>query len=131
MDVKEIMVRLTEQGISASIDEDHIRLVPASRVSSHLADVVREHKPKVMEYLKARGSDGYLAEAPIPAAQIEMAETVNDNFGITDPDHRRYNVLCWARGYYQDRYENHGEQYEALKREQMRLSRILDEKGIG
>lgn len=131
MEVKELLVRLTEHGVSVSIDDDHLRLVPGSRVRSDLAETVREHKPELMEYLKARGADGYLAEAPIPAAQIEMAETVNDKLGITDLDHRRYNVLSWARGYYQDRYENHGEQYDALKREQMRLSRILDEKGIG
>ena len=67
----------------------------------------------------------------LPKAQVEMAETVNDKFGITDPDHRRYNVLSWVRGYYQFRDQNHGEHYEAILHEFKRLSRILDEKGIG
>ena len=54
----------------------------------------------------------------------------NDKFGITDRDHRRYNVLVWVLGYYQDRGDNHGERYEALTQEQQRLGRILESKGI-
>ena len=56
---------------------------------------------------------------------------INDKFGITDHDHRLYNVLAWVLGYYQDRGENHGEHYEALEQEQQRLSRILEEREIG
>ena len=52
-----------------------------------------------------------------------------DKWDITDPILRKYNVLSWVRGYYQDRGENHGEHYEALKLEQLRLGRILDPHG--
>ena len=54
----------------------------------------------------------------------------NDKFGITDHDHRLYNVLVWVLGYYRDRGENRGEWYEALTHEQQRLGRILESKGI-
>ena len=60
-----------------------------------------------------------------------MATAINDEYGITDHKHRRYNVLAWVRGYYQDRGENHGERYEALTQEQQRLSRVLESRGIG
>ena len=52
-----------------------------------------------------------------------------DKWDITDPILRKYNVLSWVRGYYQDRGENHGEHYAALKLEQLRLGRILDPHG--
>jgi hypothetical protein len=61
----------------------------------------------------------------LPQAQVEAAEIVNDKFGIKDPVHRKYNVLSWVRGYYQDRGENCGEHYQAIKAEQLRLSEIL------
>ena len=72
---------------------------------------------------------GQLAELGI--TQVEVAEAINEKFGITDPVHRRYNVLAWVRGYFQDRGENHGHRYEALKQAQIRLSEILESRGIG
>ncbi len=70
-----------------------------------------------------------------PAAKYKFSnsvlEGVMEKFGITDPVHRRYNVLAWVRGYYQDRGENHGYRYEALKKAQQRLSEILEVRGIG
>jgi hypothetical protein len=61
----------------------------------------------------------------LPQAQVEAVEIVNDKFGIKDPIHRKYNVLSWVRGYYQDRGENYSEHYKAIKPEQLRLSEIL------
>jgi hypothetical protein len=55
----------------------------------------------------------------------------NQRLGITDHDHRLYNILVWVRGYYRDRGENHGGRYEALTQEHRRLSRILEARGIG
>ena len=55
-----------------------------------------------------------------------MAEAVTDKFGVTDPVLRKYNVLTWVIRYYQDRGENDGELYDAVKKEQLRLGRILD-----
>ena len=65
----------------------------------------------------------------LPSAQVEIAEAVMDKWDIADPVLRKYNILCWVRGHYQDLGENHGEQYEALKQEQIRLGRILDSQG--
>ena len=56
---------------------------------------------------------------------------INDKFGITDHDHRLYNMLAWVSGYYQDRGENHGERYEALTQEQRRLRGILESRCVG
>ena len=63
--------------------------------------------------------------------QLMRQANINEEFGITDPVHRRYNVLAWVRGYFQDRGENHGHRYEALKQAQIRLSEILESRGIG
>lgn len=41
----------------------------------------------------------------------------------------KYNVLSWIRGFYQDRGENRGALYEAIKAEQLRLWRILHPQG--
>ncbi|MDA1270670.1 MAG: hypothetical protein O3A93_05355 [Chloroflexi bacterium] len=62
----------------------------------------------------------------LPPAQVEAAEALMNRWGVTDPVLRKYNVLSWVRGYYQDRGENQGDHYEAIKREQARLGRILD-----
>ena len=67
----------------------------------------------------------------MPKAQVEVAEAINEKFGITDPVHRRYNVLAWVRGYYQGRGENPGHRYEALKQAQICLNEILESRGIG
>ena len=67
----------------------------------------------------------------LPKAQVEAAEAINGRLGISHPVHRKYNVLTWVRGYYQDRGENQGPHYEAIKREQQRLGRILNQEGIG
>ena len=58
---------------------------------------------------------------------MEAAEAINDRFGITDPVLRRYNLLSWVRGYYQDRGQNHGKLYDEIKREQSRLGLLLSQ----
>src|SRR5918999_4669701 len=57
----------------------------------------------------------------LPKAQVEVAEVINDKFGITDPVHRKYNVLAWVLGFYQERGEVGSEWYEAVRKEQQRL----------
>jgi hypothetical protein len=97
-----------------------------------LKQALQQHKAQILIYLKAKDSQVFLLDLPfpvgyggLPRAQVEAAEVINDKLGIKDPVHRKYNVLSWVRGYYQDRGENHGECYQALKQEQLRLSEIL------
>jgi hypothetical protein len=103
-----------------------------SPLPSDLMTQLRALKAEVRSYLKSQEHDDSLFDLPfplgyggLPQAQVEAAQIVNDKFGIKDPVYRKYNVLSWLRGYYQDRGENHGECYEAIKQEQLRLSEIL------
>ncbi len=134
MDVAGILERLKHQGVAVTVNGDRIKLVPGSMVPPDIASALKEHKSEFLDFLLSKQVEEY-AHAEFgfgwPPAQVEAAEAVNEGFNITDPDHRRYNVVAWVRGYYQDREENHGEQYAALKREQQRLGRILAHKGIG
>ena len=108
-------------------DGENLALDVPDDFPERLIDALTENKTELLATLKPT-QEGYVG---LPKAQVEMAETVNDKYGITDSDHRRYNVLSWVRGYYQFRNENHGDHYEAILHEFKRLSRILDEKGIG
>ena len=106
------------------------------KVSRQLLDLRRSHKDFSYIHTTSKSlvvEDENLGLRPVVFldAQVEIIKTINDKFGITDHDHRRYNVLVWVRGYYQDHGENHGGWYEALTREQQRLSRILEARGIG
>jgi hypothetical protein len=56
---------------------------------------------------------------------VEVTEVINDKFGITDPVHRKYNVLAWVLGYYQERREISNEWYAVVRKEQQRLGEIL------
>ena len=47
----------------------------------------------------------------LPKAEVERVDAVMDRLGITDPLLRKYNVLAWIRGYYQDLGENQGKVY--------------------
>ena len=63
----------------------------------------------------------------LPRAQVEAAEVINQKMGISDPVHRKYNVLAWVRNHYQFLGQNYGESYEAIVEEEKRLGEILDE----
>jgi hypothetical protein len=98
-----------------------------------LRQALQQHKAEMLTYLKAKDSKVFLLHLPfplgyggLPQAQVEAAEVINDKLGIKDPVHRKYNVLSWVRGYFQDIGENHGECYQAIKQEQLRLGQILD-----
>jgi hypothetical protein len=60
-----------------------------------------------------------------PKAQVEVAEVINNKFGITDPVHRKFNMLAWVLGYYQERGEVGSEWYKAVRKEQQHLGEIL------
>ena len=144
MNVAAVLDRLESQGVTITVTGDQVKLEPGSRVPSDLVEQLKHHKKEVVAFLRGRhtqsanppvGDDSRGPPADIcdgfPKAQVEMATAINDKFGITDRDHRLYNQLAWARGYYQDRGDNHGERYEALTQEQRRLRRILGSRGIG
>ena len=106
------------------------------KVSRQLLDLRRSHKDFSYIHTTSKSlvvEDENLGLRPVVSldAQVEIIKTINDKFGITDRDHRRYNVLLWVRGYSRDRGENHGERYEVLTQEQRRLSRILEARDIG
>jgi hypothetical protein len=144
MNVAAVLDRLESQGVTITVTGDQVKLEPGSRVPSHLVEQLKHHKKEVVAFLRGRhtqsanppvGDDSRGLPAHIcdgfPKAQVEMATAINDKFGITDRDHRRYNVLVWVLGFYQDRGENHGEWYEALEQEQQRLRGILESRDIG
>ena len=127
----EILTALQEVGATARVNGDKLLVEPGNRVPAELVPEIREHKLEIMELVSIPETE---LPFPIgiggqPRAQVEAAETVMAQWGITDPVLRKYNVLSWVRGHYQDRGENHGEHYEALKAEQIRLGRILDPDG--
>jgi len=106
------------------------------KVSQQLLDLRRSHEDFSYIHTTSKSlvvEDENLGLRPVVSldAQMEIIKTINDEFGITDRDHRLYNMLAWVRGYYQDRGDNHGEWYEALTQEQRRLSRILEARGVG
>ena len=130
MGVVEVLGQLAELGITPKASGNKLLLTPGSKVPIDLFAQVKKHKTEIIERLGSGIGipSGYWEW---PKAQVEVAEAINEKFGITDPVHRRYNVLAWVRGYYQDRGENHGHRYEALKQAQIRLNEILESRGIG
>ena len=130
MKATDVLDRLTELGVMAYATGEKLLLEPGSKVPSGLLVEVRQNKAEIIARLQRRTE---LMDLPFPIgygglalAQVEMAEAVMDKWGVTDPILRKYNVLSWVRGYYQDVRENHGEHYEVLKGEQVRLGDILD-----
>jgi hypothetical protein len=92
--------------------------------------IIARSKSKSLE-----ADDGYfdipfpMGYQGLPRAEVERAIRYLDKYGYTDPVLRKYNILCWIRGYYQDNGKNHGEHYADLVTEQNRLGDILEEDG--
>ena len=125
----DVLDRLTGLGVTAWATGEKVLLEPGSKVPPELLVEVRQNKAEIIASLQRRTE---LMDLPfpigyggLPFAQVEVAEMLMDKWGVTDPILRKYNVLSWVRGYYQDVGENHGEHYEALRREQSRLGSIL------
>jgi len=129
-----ILEQARNAGLTVWVEGDDLQIEGKPTPKALAAvDSLREHKVKVVAQLRHRTD---LIDLPfpigyngLPRAQVEAAEAVMDRFGIHDPVLRKYNVLSWVRGYYQNREQNRGEHYEALKAEQLRLGRILDPQG--
>ena len=123
---EQVMSLLIGRGCHEDIEKVSRQLMDLRRSQEDFSYINTTSKSLVVE-------DENLGVRPVVFldAQVEIIKTINDKFGITDPDHRLYNVLVWVLGYYQDRGENHGEWYEALTQEQRRLRRILQARDIG
>ena len=130
MDIVQVLDWLAELGITPQASGNKLLLTPGSKVPIDLIAQVKKYKTEIIEHL---GPDTVLptVNMGLPKAQVEAAEAINEKFGITDPVHRRYNVLAWVRGYLEDRGENHGYRYEALKQAQKHLGEILESRSMG
>ena len=131
MTATDVLDELISLGVTATANGQKLLLEPGSKVPQDLLTEVKEHKSELLELVSTPETElpfpiGYVG---LPTAQVEAAKVVMDKWGVTDPVFRKYNILTWVRGYYQDRGENHGEHYEAVKAEQLRLGRILDPEG--
>ena len=129
MKATDVLDRLTELGVMAYATGEKLLLEPGSKVPPDLLVELRQNKAEIVARLRRRTE---LIDLPVPIgygglplAQVEMVEAVMDKWGVTDPILRKYNVLAWVRGYFQDREENHGPFYSAICAEQNRLGGIL------
>ena len=128
-----LVQRAHSLGARLWVEEKRVKLKAPSPLPADLMASLREHKAEVLDYLEVESGKAASFDLPfpigcggLPRGQVEAAEAVNDKLGVKDPVHRKYNVLSWIRGYYQDRGENHGEHYESIKGEHQRLGQILD-----
>ena len=130
-DIEGLVQQAHSLGARLWVEKKRVKLKGPAALPADLMAQLRERKTEVLAYLE---SESQTLDLPfpigyggLPKAQVEAVEAINDQFGITDPIHRKYNVMVWLRGYCQDRGENRGNRYEAIKREQKRLGRLLDE----
>ena len=140
MTATDVLDELTSLGVTATANGQKLLLEPGSKVPQELLVEVKENKNELLVLVSTSDTSSTLLTEPteppfpigyggLPRAQVEAAEAVMNRFGVTDPVLRKYNVLSWIRGHYQDRGENHGKFYETIKQEQTRLGRILDPDG--
>ena len=137
-DLENLLQQAHDLGARFKVNEGRIQVKAPSPLPDYLMAGLREHKSEVQSYLAEQVTQECSLELPfplgyegLPIAQVEAAEGVNGRLGVSDPVHRKYNVLTWVQGYYEDRDENHGPYYEAVKQEKQRLGKILDQEGIG
>ena len=136
--IEALLQHAHDLGARFQVTGERVRVEGRGPLPVDLMAQLRKHKAEVQSFLVEHGGEAASFDLPfpigcggLPKAQVEAAEAINGRLGISHPVHRKYNVLAWVRGYYQDRGETHGEHYEAIKREQQRLGRILDQEGIG
>ena len=132
-DIEGLVQQAHSLGACLWVEKRRVKLKGPAPLPADLMAQLREHKNELLAYLQAEGQRNASLDLPLPIgygglpkAQVEVVEAINDQFGITDPIHRKYNVMVWVLGYYRDRGENRGKRYEAIKREQERLGRLLD-----
>jgi hypothetical protein len=133
VNVTDLIQEVQNQGGAIWVEGERLELQVPDCFPETLIEELRDHKAEIVAALSRHTESTHLpfpiSYVGLPTTQVELAEVVMDKFGITDAVLRKYNVLCWVIRYYQDREENHGEHYEAIKNEQFRLGRILDPNG--
>ena len=137
-EVESLLQKAHDLGARFKVTAGRVRVEGPSPLPSDLMKRLRDQKAEVQSYFMGRSDESASLDLPfpigyggLPRAQVEAAEAVNNRLGIKHPVIRKYNVLTWVRGYYQDRGENRGEQYERIRSEQQRLAAILEQEGIG
>lgn len=137
-DLQDLLQQAHDLGARFKVVSGRIQIEGPSPLPEDLMAELREQKSEVRSYLTERSPQECYLGLPfpiglggLPLAQVEAAEAVNGRLGVSDPVHRKYNVLTWVQGYYEDRDEIHGPYYEAVKQEKQRLGKILDQDGIG
>lgn len=131
MEVIAVLRQAHEVGLVVWVDGDDLQVEGfPSPEAMEVLDDLREHKAEVLDCLRKRTE---LIELPwpigyggLPVGQVEAALAIMNKMDVIDPILRKYNVVAWVRGFYQDRGENHGEHYDELVAEQLRLGGILD-----
>ena len=118
----ELLAECQQRGITLEPDGGMLRYrAPKGVLTADLKAGLVKCKAGMLALLRDRTEDRDLpfpiGYGGLPHAPVEAAEAVMDRRGITDHILRKYNVLSWVRGYYQGRAENHGQHYEAIKRE--------------
>jgi len=136
--IEDLLKQASDLGARFHVVDGGVQVEGPSPLPSELMSRLRERKSEVRSYILSQREQFASIDLPfpigcggLPNAQVDAAEAVNGQLGITEPIHRKYNVLVWVRGFYQDRGEDHGEHYEAIIREQQRLRSILDQGGFG
>lgn len=137
-DLQNLLRQAHDLGARFKVVSGRIQVEGPSPLPEDLMAELRQHKSEVQSYLTERGPNDCDLDLPfpigytgLPMAQVEAAEAVNGRLGITDPVLRKYNVLTWVQGYYQDRGENRGAHHQAIEQEKQRIGKILEQDGIG
>ena len=88
MDIVQVLDWLAELGITPKASGTKLLLTPGSKVPIDLFAQVKKYKTEIIERLGSGIGipSGYWE---LPGAQVEVAEAINEKFGITDPVHRR------------------------------------------
>lgn len=133
MSAPDLIREVQANGGAIWVEGERLELEVPDSFPETLIEELRDHKAEILAALCHRADSASLpfpiGYGGLPAAQVEAAEAIMDKMGVTDPILRKYNILSWVRGFYQDRGKNHGEHYEKIKAEQLRLGRILDPTG--
>ena len=132
-DIKTLLQQAHDLGARFRLEREQVEVEGLSPLPPHLMARLRESKAEIRSYLETESRKTSSFDLPfpvgyggLPKAQVEAAEIVNDKLDINNSVLRKYNVLSWVRGHYQDVGGNHGEHYEAVKQEQVRLWKLLD-----
>jgi len=130
MKAAQLLQRVQELGAVLTVPApSRLHVSAPGPLPEDLVDALREHKPEIIAALRwptsMVGLPFPIGYGGLPVAQVEAAEALMDCWAVTDPILRKYNVLAWVLGYFQDREENHGPFYSAICAEQNRLGGIL------